>query len=120
MNKKIILEITLYRLPYRLKPLFKNNIFNNNNDISNKSVNDDKKNKKKKKTEDASLFSEKTKNKPDNSDIVINIATVSTKVKTTEIENKKGIKNDQDNLISNTLNFNIPIKLKIEINRKEK
>ena len=118
--KKIILEITLYRLPYRLKPLFKNNIFNNNNDISNKSVNDDKKNKKKKKTEDASLFSEKTKNKPDNSDIVINIATVSTKVKTTEIENKKGIKNDQDNLISNTLNFNIPIKLKIEINRKEK
>ena len=121
---KIILEITLYRLPYRLKPLFKNNYSYNNYENTYKSIFDindkDKKNKKKKKNEEISLYSDITKNKSDNNDIIINLATVSTKEKKTETETKKSPKNTQDNLISNTLNFNIPLKLKIEINRKEK
>jgi len=49
--KKIILEITLYRLPYRLKPLFKNSILKREssyktNEISDKDI---KKNLKKEK-----------------------------------------------------------------------
>ena len=113
--KKIILEITLYRLPYKLKPSFKNN----NIDLNDK---DSKKKKiKKKKTEETAVTSDKTKNKIDNSDIILNAASTTNLIKSGESDSKKNIKNDKDNsLIANSLNFNIPIKLKIEINRKEK
>jgi hypothetical protein len=102
--KKIILEITLYRLPYRLKPMIKNN-FGKNDNFDKKA--------KKKKTEDMSIFSIKSKNKTDNTDSIIN-------VNPSIQDTNKSSKNDKDELISNTLNFNIPLKLKIEINRKEK
>ena len=113
--KKIILEITLYRLPYKLKPSFKNNNIDlNDKDSSKKKI-------KKKKTEETAVTSDKTKNKIDNSDIILNAASTTNLIKSGESDNKKNIKNDKDNsLIANSLNFNIPIKLKIEINRKEK
>ena len=104
--KKIILEITLYRLPSKLKPLFQNN----NKDIIDK---DSIKRKiKKKKPEEG----DKTKNKNDEN---IN-GTSSTLIKEIDQDKTTNQKNDNDYLISNTLNFNIPLKLKIEINRKEK
>ena len=113
--KKIILEITLYRLPYKLKPSFKNN----NIDLNDKDSN--KKKIKKKKTEETAVTSDKTKNKIDNSDIILNAASTTNLIKSGESDSKKNIKNGKDNsLIANSLNFNIPIKLKIEINRKEK
>ena len=120
--KKIILEITLYRLPYRLKPLFKNSILKREssyktNEISDKDI---KKKSKKRKAEETTLNSDKSKLKLENSDFVNNGALTPNISKIGEQETRKSLKNDKDNLISNTLNFNIPLKLKIEINRKEK
>ena len=118
--KKIILEITLYRLPYKLKPLFKNNSNNNEPPYIEINDKDNKKKVKKKKTEETTVMTEKSKNKTDNNDLPINTFS-NLNTKSGEQDGKKLLKNDKDNsLISNTLNFNIPLKLRIEINRKEK
>ena len=120
--KKIILEITLYRLPYRLKPLFKNTYFKRessykSNEIFDKDI---KKKSKKRKAEETTINSDKSKLKLDNSDFN-NIGALTPNIsKIGESDTRKSLKNDKDDLISNTLNFNIPLKLKIEINRKEK
>ena len=55
-------------------------------------------------------------------DYLINGTTVSGMIKSQEPEKSRTtIKvKDKDNVISNTLNFNIPLRLKIEINRSEK
>ena len=107
--KKIILEITLYRLPSKLKPLFKNSNIKEASTIKLNEILDKESNKKKNKKKDI----EKMKSKSE-----INIST-STLMKE-EQEKTKIKKNDKDHLIANSLNFNIPLKLKIEINRKEK
>ena len=115
---KIILEITLFRLPYRLKPLFKNQNFiydsyYNGNDLNNKDFISKKKSKKRK-MDESTLTSEKSKIKIDHVDLVDNFSPIKNPV-----ENRKN-KYDKDNLISNSLNYNIPLRLKIEINRNEK
>jgi len=128
-NKKIILEITLFRLPFHLKPLFKINrkgSFNKDNnlrksftvkpekpsiDIPNNSI---KKKVKKHKIFDEviGVTPEKSNNFDNN-----NIGNSADSVK--NMESKSPVK-DKDDIISNSLNFNIPLRLKIEINRSEK
>ena len=140
--KRIILEITLFRLPFHLKPLFKPNKKNIVNDSYMKkslqgkltsdknliekdlTINIKKKLKKHKISEDYAVSPEKTKNKNDNQEIT-NINNIANSVSMTNIiknenEKLKSPKCDKDNVISNTLNFNIPLRLKIEINRSEK
>ena len=119
--KKIILEITLYRLPFRLKPFFKSNIYKHENSYKSNEISDKTNIKKsKKKKSDETNVTEKSKLKLDSTDLVINGSSTPNLARAGESEAKKSLKNDKDDLISNTLNFNIPLKLKIEINRKEK
>ena len=133
--KRIILEITLFRLPFHLKPLFKPNVGNKKtllgkNTISEKpamdmSINIKKKIKKHKINEDYAATPDKNKSKIDNQELNnINIngslGSVSGLMKSQDTEKIKSPKNDKDKVISNTLNFNIPLRLKIEINRSEK
>jgi hypothetical protein len=87
-------------------------------------INIKKKLKKHKISEDYAVSPEKTKNKNDNQEIT-NINNIANSVSMTNIiknenEKLKSPKCDKDNVISNTLNFNIPLRLKIEINRSEK
>ena len=133
--KRIILEITLFRLPFHLKPLFKPNTNNKKNligkSISEKpliekdiTINIKKKIKKHKIPEDTISSPEKNKNKNENQELNNNInasvSSVTALVKGQDAEKLKSPRNDKDNVISNTLNFNIPLRLKIEINRSEK
>ena len=132
--KRIILEITLFRLPFHLKPLFKPNNPSLSVDNMKKNlvksllekpfydkdltiVNVRKKMKKHKQSDD-NTSPEKIKPQ----DYLINGTTVSGMIKSQEPEKSRTtIKvKDKDNVISNTLNFNIPLRLKIEINRSEK
>ena len=133
--KRIILEITLFRLPFHLKPMFKPNTSNKKNligkSISEKpliekyiSINIKKKIKKHKISEDTISSPEKNKNKYENQELnnLINasISSVTGLIKSQDTEKLKTPVNDKNNVISNTLNFNIPLRLKIEINRSEK
>ena len=68
--------------------------------------------------EESTVTSEKSKIKIDHLELVDNLTPVDNLVKVGDIDNKK--KYDKDNLISHTLNYNIPLKLKMEINRNEK
>ena len=140
--KRIILEITLFRLPFHLKPMFKTNKKTNSNNEnglkkshqtkanSEKSniekdftINIKKKIKKHKISEDNAITPEKNKNKNENQELTNiingNSVSVSNLVKSQESEKLKSPQNNKDNVISNTLNFNIPLRLKIEINRSE-
>ena len=139
--KRIILEITLFRLPFHLKPLFKSQKKVNINDdyylkksfpgkIStekplekNMTINVKKKIKKHKISEDYANSPDKGKSKYDeitnlmsSGSVVINNGLV----KSQPEDKAKTLINNKDNVISNTLNFNIPLRLKIEINRSEK
>ena len=136
--KKIVLVITLFRLPFNLKPLFKPKKQNiNDSEIKmvsktkimsekssiEKDINIKKKLKKHKLSDDFIITPEKNKNKndapPDNSTNFGNSISVYNMIKSQD-EKIKSPKNEQDRIISNTLNFNIPLRLKIEINRSEK
>ena len=119
------MEITLFRLPFHLKPLFKINrksSFNNDNnfrksftvkpekpniDASNNTI---KKKVKKHKILDELIGV--TPEKTNNFDIN-NIGNSADSMKNMVVKEK-------DDIISNSLNFNIPLRLKIEINRSEK
>ena len=139
--KRIILEITLFRLPFHLKPLFKSQKKVNINDdyylkksfpgkIStekplekNMTINVKKKIKKHKISEDYANSPDKGKSKYDeitnlmsSGSVVINNGLI----KSQPEDKAKTLINNKDNVISNTLNFNIPLRLKIEINRSEK
>ena len=130
--KRIILEITLFRLPFHLKPMFKPNKSSSLRKISVEkslaekdiTINIKKKIKKHKGTEDSIISPEKYKIKNDNQEIINNINFIGNSVSFNSIakndEKLKSPKNDKDKVISNTLNFNIPLRLKIEINRSEK
>ena len=129
-NKKIILEITLFRLPFHLKPLFKINrkgSLNNNDNNLRKSftVKPEKPSmeypsssikKKVKKHKILDDFIGVTPEKSNNFELN-NIGNSADSVKNLEIKSPVKEKND---IISNSLNFNIPLRLKIEINRNEK
>ena len=137
--KRIILEITLFRLPFHLKPLFKSNRKNNLNVERNAKKNFSikfsekpnaekditvyvKKKIKKDKNSEENIGTTPEKNKSQNenhemNNINSNLNSASSLAKNQEI--KSPIK-EEDNVISNTLNFNIPLRLKIEINRSEK
>ena len=103
-EKNIILEIILFRLPYSLRK-FNLDIFNDcyengknsTNLYSNESINVKKRNKKDKKY------------KIDNFNL-------STDENTLNVEKN----NSQNEVINSLLNLNIPLKLKIEVDRKEK
>ena len=130
--KRIVLEITLFRLPFHLKPLFKsiNPSFSSDNvkknlgktltdkqnyekEFNNISVK--KKVKKHKQSEDClSPDKMKTQDYMNGNNI-----SVSALIKSQETEKMRTPRKDKDNVISNTLNFNIPLRLKIEINRSE-
>ena len=142
--KRIILEITLFRLPFHLKPMFKvNKKTNSNNENGLKkshqtktnseksniekdfSINIKKKIKKHKISEDNTITPEKNRNNKNENQELTNIIngnsiSVSNLIKSQESEKLKSPSNNKDNVISNTLNFNIPLRLKIEINRSEK
>ena len=145
--KRIILEITLFRLPFHLKPLFKPNISPtkknsftdtnmkkqfqsktisekpSNDKDNNISINVKKKIRKHKMSEENLNTPEKIKNKnevPDNSTNIGNSVSVTNLIKSQDSERIKSPMNEKDKIISNTLNFNIPLRLKIEINRSEK
>ena len=128
-NKKIILEITLFRLPFHLKPLFKINrkgsLNNDNNLRKSFTVKPEKPSmeypsssikKKVKKHKILDDFIGVTPEKSNNFELN-NIGNSADSVKNLEIKSPVKEKND---IISNSLNFNIPLRLKIEINRNEK
>ena len=112
-EKNIILFVKLFRLPYKLSPFFNNNKNTEANEIKIKKIkllNYQNKNELKQE-ENNNIISKK------GFDISINEQV------NIELENSKKLKNlknnSKDELITNELNLNIPIKLKIEIARNE-
>ena len=109
-DSNICLEIILFRLPYPLKPLFKNN---DNNEESNT--------KKKMKIKKTKL--EKTCEKPskieinNNNSLIISNSPVK---KSAEIDKFKTPIKGKDTVIASLLNLNIPLRLKVDINRSKK
>ena len=121
-GNKIILDVILFRLPFTLKSYLKNensgekNIRKSLLNIQNKSIGIYANNDNKSSNSIINVNNNNNYNFYDSKfDNTNNLTTFYY-----EKEKNDNNKTDDDNLNSNILNFNIPIRIRIEVNRKEK
>ena len=108
-GSNICLEVILFRLPYPLKPLFKNN---DNNEESTM-----KKKIKIKKTKLEKLSEKDFKKGSSNNSLII---PNTPRKKSVEIDKFKTPAKGKDIVIASLLNLNIPLRIKVDINRGKK